>query len=58
MRFKINKSDDGQYFYTVHGGNHACMLVSETMKSKQSVKNAIAKIIEGAADAEILDETL
>lgn len=60
MRFKINPSTDGQYYFEIQaGGNYATLATSETYKnpSKQDVLAAIELIRQGAADAEIVDNS-
>lgn len=37
---KINKSSDGQFYVTYHGKNNQVLVISETLKTKQSaIKN-------------------
>lgn len=57
MRFVIQRSKDGQYYWFVRGANGEIMATSETMRSKQSCKDAIAAIRAGAAGAQVLDMT-
>lgn len=58
MKFTIYKSDDGGFYYTVTSRNGQCMLVSETMKKKQSVTTAIKRIIECAAEGRVDDQSV
>ena len=58
MKFTIYKSEDGQYYYVVTSRNGQIMLTSETMKRKQSVTNAIKRIMEMAADSDVDDRSL
>jgi uncharacterized protein YegP (UPF0339 family) len=58
MKFIIYKSDDGGYYYTIVSRNGQCMLVSETMVKKQSVTNAVKKIMSSAASGSIDDRSV
>lgn len=60
MRFKISKSQDGQYYFEIQAaGNYETLATSETYKrrNKQDVLNAINLIMNGARGAEIDDDT-
>lgn len=57
MRFVIQKSSDGQFYWFLRGANGEIMCTSETMRSKQSCKDAIASIRAGAAGADLVDMT-
>ena len=59
MYFDIYKSrSTGQYWWVAKGGNNETLCSSELMTSKQSCKNAIRVIKDGAATARVYDETL
>lgn len=58
MYFDIYKSSrTGQYWWVAKGNNHETMCTSELLTTKQSCKNAIKVIKNGAADATVYDET-
>jgi len=58
MKFTIHKSEDGGFYYTLSSRNGQCMLVSETMKKKQSCTTAIKRIMESAADGDVDDRSI
>jgi uncharacterized protein YegP (UPF0339 family) len=55
--FKIRKSKDGQFYWTLHNtrGNVEAVAQSETYKSKQSAYAEIQQIMRLAATAVITD---
>lgn len=58
MYFDIYKSrSTGQYWWVAKGENHETLCASEQLVSKQSAKNAIRVLKEGAAGATVYDET-
>lgn len=60
MRFTINPSQDGQYYFEIQAaGNYETLATSETYKrrDKKDVLKAIDLIRQGAANAEVVDNT-
>ncbi|MFP5238997.1 MAG: YegP family protein [Acidobacteriota bacterium] len=50
--FKLYKASNGQYFFTLNGGNHEPVLnASETYVSKQGAQNGIASVKANAPHA-------
>lgn len=57
MRFNIWKSKDDQFYFELKGDNGETVAVSELYTRKQSAKDTIEAIKEGAADASVGDLT-
>jgi uncharacterized protein YegP (UPF0339 family) len=57
MYFKIKKSVDGQFYFTVYADNHEPLCHSENYVAKQSALDAIAVIKREAAIAPTQDTT-
>jgi uncharacterized protein YegP (UPF0339 family) len=58
MYFDIYKSTkNGQYWWVAKGDNNETLCSSELMTTKQSCKSAIRVIKQGAAGANVYDET-
>jgi uncharacterized protein YegP (UPF0339 family) len=57
MYFDIYKSKTGQYWWVAKGGNGETMCSSELYTRKQSAKDTIKVIKQGAATANVYDET-
>ena len=56
MKYKIKKSKDNQYYFTVVADNGRVLVTSETYKQKQSAEKAIEAIKKGAKSAKIKEE--
>lgn len=57
MRFNIWKSKDDQFYFELKGDNGETVAVSELYTRKQSAKDTIEAIKEGAANAAVGDLT-
>ncbi|MDP2892716.1 MAG: YegP family protein [Bacillota bacterium] len=57
MYFRIIKSSDNQYYFTINADNYQVLCTSETYKEKQSAKDTIAVIKKDAANAPVHDYT-
>lgn len=57
MRFLIKRATNGQYFFTVSGGNSEPMATSETYVRKASAQQTIDVIKRDAGDAQVVDLT-
>lgn len=58
MRIVIKKSDDDQYYFILQAsGNHETLATSETYREKRDANAAVLLIVNGAADAVVVDET-
>ena len=57
MRFKIYKSRDSQYYFTIAGGNNEVLATSETYTRKASAQSAIDVIKGNATYATVIDLT-
>jgi uncharacterized protein YegP (UPF0339 family) len=55
MYFKVFQGSNGQWYWSIRGGNHERMATSEGYKSKQSALDAIAVVKQGAAKAPITE---
>jgi uncharacterized protein YegP (UPF0339 family) len=57
--FKIHKSKDGQFYWTIHNtkGNKEPVATSETYTSKQNAEHSISQVKRLAAGAVITDLT-
>lgn len=53
MRFIIHQSEDGQWYYELRAINGKTLMVSETMRRKQSCTDAIRVIMKQAANARV-----
>ena len=58
MYFKIRKSANSQYFFTINADNHQVLCTSETYLLKRDAENAINAIKCGAALAPIKDSSV
>jgi uncharacterized protein YegP (UPF0339 family) len=58
--FKINKSSDGQFYFTVCSSNHKTIITSETYKRKDNCIKGINSLVKifGAKKPIIIDKTL
>jgi len=57
MRFKIYKSSNSQYYFTIAGGNNEVITTSETYVRKASAEHAISVIKANASNATVVDLT-
>lgn len=57
MKFIIEKSKDGQFFFTLRARNGQTITVSETYKTKQACKKAIDTIKRNIYIAKTIDLT-
>lgn len=55
MTFRIHRSINWQYYFTVTAGNGQVLATSETYTSKSAAQNAIHAIKTAAASAQVLD---
>ncbi len=55
--FEINKSDDGQFYFTLKAENQEVIATSEMYTSKQNCQNGIESVKTNAPNAEIVDTT-
>lgn len=57
--FKLYKSDDKQYYFTVCSANHQPILTSETYKRKENALKGVASVCKslGVKKANIIDLT-
>ncbi|GAA4271471.1 YegP family protein [Aquimarina gracilis] len=56
-KFKIHKSNNGQYYFNLHAPNGQIIATSETYTTKQNCKNGIESVKTNAPIAEIEDVT-
>lgn len=56
MKFVIDKSEDGQFYFVLKANNGEIVATSETYKNKRSCKHGI-KVVRKCADAEVIDNT-
>jgi uncharacterized protein YegP (UPF0339 family) len=57
MYFDIHKSKNGQYWWVAKGGNNETVCSSELYTTKSSAKHGIKVVMDGAASANVYDET-
>jgi uncharacterized protein YegP (UPF0339 family) len=57
MRFVIHNAANGQYYFTIVGGNFETLATSETYYSKASCQHTINVIKRDAASASVIDLT-
>jgi len=57
MKFEIRNSRNGQFYFRIVAANGKKLAHSEQYTTKQSCRKAISIIIDGAADALVLDKT-
>lgn len=55
MTFRIYRATNGQYYFTITGGNNEKMATSETYVSKSSAQHTINVIKGNAASAQVID---
>ncbi len=56
MRFTISRSSDQQYYFEIQsGGNYETLATSETYRTKEAAEEAVKKIKDEAAAAEVVD---
>ena len=56
MRFKINKSRDGQFYFEIQAvGNYETLATSERYTTKSACQHAIDLIKQGAGSATVND---
>ncbi len=56
-QFEINKSEDGQFYFTLKAANEEIIATSEMYTSKQNCQNGIESVKTNAPNAEIVDTT-
>lgn len=56
-KFKIEKSTDEQYYFTLQADNNEIIATSEMYTTKQSCNNGIDSVKENASDAPVEDNT-
>lgn len=54
LKFKIGKAKNGQWYFNIVASNGNILATSETYKTRNGVKKAIATIKLKAASAEVL----
>jgi uncharacterized protein YegP (UPF0339 family) len=55
VTFKIYKATNGEYYFTITGGNNEKMATSQTYNSKSSAQHTINVIKGNAAGAQVID---
>ncbi len=56
-QFEINKSEDGQFYFTLKAVNNEIIATSEMYTTKQNCQNGIDSVKTNAPNAEIVDNT-
>ena len=56
-QFEINKSKDGQFYFTLKAVNNEIIATSEMYTTKQNCQNGIESVKTNALNAEIVDTT-
>lgn len=57
-KFKIKKSKDNQYYFTLQAANNEIIATSEMYTTKQNCKNGIDAVKQYAPNAPVEDETV
>jgi uncharacterized protein YegP (UPF0339 family) len=55
--FEINKSKDGQYYFTLKADNHEIIATSEMYTTKQNCENGIDSVKRNAPSSNVKDNT-
>ena len=55
--FEINRSTDGQFYFTLKAQNHEVIATSEMYTTKESCQNGINSVKTNAPNAEVVDNT-
>ena len=56
-QFEINKSTDGQFYFTLKAVNNEIIATSEMYTTKQNCQNGIDSVKTNAPNAEVVDTT-
>ena len=55
--FEINKSTDGQFYFTLKAQNHEVIATSEMYTTKENCQNGINSVKTNAPNATVVDNT-
>ena len=58
MKFDINDSDDGQYYFNLKANNGEVVATSEMYTTKQSCSDGINSVKQITIDTEVIDNTI
>jgi len=58
MKFEINDSDDGQYYFNLKANNGEVVATSEMYTTKQSCRDGINSVKQITIDTEVIDNTI
>jgi len=58
MKFEINDSDDGQYYFNLKANNGEVVATSEMYTTKQSCSDGINSVKQITIDTEVIDNTI